>query len=83
MHRRRAAGKSGRGTGTDRSLLYQKLIAAGEMKPGYTCDNEAGIYFEDNEGKRVVATQQGAKVYYVRASGGRAVERVLEPSMTE
>jgi dipeptidase E len=53
------------------------------MKPGYTCDNEAGIYFEDNEGKRVVATQQGAKVYYVRASGGRAVERVLEPSMTE
>ena len=24
------------------------------MKPGYACDNDAGIYFEDNEVKRVV-----------------------------
>ncbi len=35
------------------------------MKPGYACDNDAGIYFEDNEVKRVVATRAGAKVYYV------------------
>jgi len=32
-----------------RRPLYQKLIGSGEMKPGYACDNDAGIYFEDNE----------------------------------
>ena len=63
----------------ERRPLYQKLIASGEMKPGYACDNDAGIYFEDNEVKRVVATRAEAKVYYVSASGGRAVEKVMEP----
>jgi dipeptidase E len=63
----------------ERRPLYQKLIASGEMKPGYACDNDAGIYFEDNEVKRVVATRADAKVYFVSANGGRAVEKVLEP----
>ena len=38
---------------------------------------------EDNEVKRVVATRPNAKAYYVSASGGQAVERVLEPEMIE
>jgi peptidase E len=62
-----------------RRPLYQKLIGSGEMKPGYACDNDAGIYFEDNEVKRVVATRADAKVYYVSVVGGRVVERVMEP----
>jgi hypothetical protein len=49
------------------------------MKPGYACDNDAGIYFEDNTVKRVVATRDGAKVYYVSVEGGKVVEKVLEP----
>jgi len=65
----------------DRRPLYRKLIAAGEMKPGYACDNDAGIYFEDNTVKRVVASRAGAKVYYVSASGGEAVEKTLEPEL--
>jgi dipeptidase E len=65
----------------DRRPLYQKLIAAGELKPGYACDNNAGIYFEDNEVKRVVSSRAGAKVYYVSVVNGKAVERVLEPEM--
>src|SRR5438045_4236533 len=28
-----------------RRPLYHKLIGSGEMKPGYACDNDAGIYF--------------------------------------
>ncbi|MGH7470762.1 MAG: Type 1 glutamine amidotransferase-like domain-containing protein [Longimicrobiales bacterium] len=64
-----------------RRPLYHKLIASGEMKPGYACDNDAGIYFEDNEVKRVVATRVGAKVYHVSAVGGKAVERLMEPEM--
>jgi len=62
-----------------RRPLYQKLIGSGEMKPGYACDNDAGIYFEDNEVKRVVSTRAEAKVYYVSLVGGKVVEKVLEP----
>ncbi len=64
-----------------RRPLYQRLIGSGEMKPGYACDNNAGIYFEDNEVRRVVATREGSKVYYVSVVGGRVVERVMEPEM--
>ena len=62
-----------------RRPLYQKLIGSGQMKPGYACDNDAGIYFEDNEVKRVVSTRVNAKVYYVSVVDGKVVERVLEP----
>ena len=62
-----------------RRPLYQKLISSGQMKPGYACDNDAGIYFEDNEVKRVVSTHPEAKVYYVSMVGGKINEKVLEP----
>jgi len=64
-----------------RRPLYHKLIASGEMKPGYACDNNAGIYFEDNTVKRVVATKPGSKVYYVSLVNGQVVEKLLEPEM--
>jgi peptidase E len=64
-----------------RRPLYQRLISSGEMKPGYACDNDAGIYFEDNEVKRVVATRAAAKVYYVSMLAGQINERVLAPEM--
>ena len=63
----------------DRRPLYQKLIASGQMKPGYACDNDAGIYFEDNVVKRIVSTRDEAKVYYVSVVGGMAVEKVMDP----
>ncbi len=62
-----------------RRPLYHKLIGSGEMKPGYACDNDAGIYFEENEVKRVVATRAEAKVYYVSVVNGQVTERVLTP----
>lgn len=65
----------------DRRPLYHKLIASGELKPGYACDNNAGICFEDNDVKRVVATRAGAKCYYVSVVNGTVTERVLEPEM--
>jgi peptidase E len=65
----------------ERRPLYQKLIGSGQLKPGYACDNNAGIYFEDNEVKRVVASRAGAKVYYVSVVNGKVVERPLEPEM--
>jgi len=62
-----------------RRPTYHRMIASGEMKPGYACDNNAGLYFEDNEIKRVVSTRDGAKVYYVSLEAGKVTERVLEP----
>jgi len=62
-----------------RRPLYQKLIQSGQMKPGYACDNDAGIFFEDNAVKRVVSTRPTAKVYYVSVDNGKIVEKVLEP----
>jgi len=66
-----------------RRPLYQKLIGSGQMKPGYACDNDAGIYFEDNEVKRVVSTRPEAKVYYVSVENGKIVEKVMEPERIE
>lgn len=65
----------------DRRPLYQKMIASGQMKPGYACDNDAGIYFEDNTVVRVVSTRPGAKCYYVSVADGKVAERVMEPEM--
>lgn len=62
-----------------RRPLYHKLIGSGEMKPGYACDNDAGIYFEGTDVKRVVSARVAAKVYYVSVVGGKVVERVMEP----
>lgn len=62
-----------------RRPLYQKLISSGQMQPGYACDNDAGIYFEDNTVKRVVSTRAGAKCYYVSMVEGQINERAMEP----
>ena len=64
-----------------RRPTYHRLIASGELQPGYACDNDAGIYFEDNQVVRVVATRPDAKVYKVGLVGGRVVEEVMEPEL--
>ena len=65
----------------DRRPLYLKMIGSGQMKPGYACCNDSGIYFEDNTVKRVVHTRADAKVYYVSNVGGQAVEKELPAEM--
>ena len=64
-----------------RRPLYHKLIGSGQMQPGYACDNDAGLYFEDNELKRVVSARAGAKCYHVTTENGKVVEHVLQPDM--
>jgi peptidase E len=62
-----------------RRPLYHELIRMGHLKPGYACDNEAGLYFEGTELKRVVAAKDGARCYFVQSVGGDIIEQVLEP----
>lgn len=66
-----------------RRPLYHKLIGSGQMKPGYACDNDAGIYFEDNAVKRVVATRADADVFHVSLVDGKVVERQLPAERIE
>jgi dipeptidase E len=60
---------------------YERLIGSGQMKPGYACDNDAGLYFQDNAVRRVVASRAGARCYHVRLVDGKLVEQVLEPEL--
>src|SRR5215471_16735548 len=62
-----------------RRPLYQSLIASGRMKPGYACDDDAGVYFENERVARVVSAREGAMVYHVSVVDGALVERELSP----
>ncbi|HYV97814.1 MAG TPA: peptidase E [Gemmatimonadaceae bacterium] len=61
-----------------RRPLYQKLISSGQMKPGFACDNDAGIYFEETTPKRYLSARDGSKVYFVKSAGGVAVETAYD-----
>jgi len=51
------------------------------MKKGYACDEDAGIYFEDGEVKRVASARAGATCNVVGRHDGRVIERVMEAAM--
>jgi dipeptidase E len=61
----------------ERRPEYHKLIKDGVLKPGYAVDNNAAIYFEDNSVKRVVATNEKSKAYFVDMAGGKIKETPL------
>src|SRR5262245_36656921 len=65
----------------DRRPLYTKLVGSGQMKSGYACDNDAGLYFEGAEVKRVVATRAEARVYYVSVVNGKVLEKEMKPEL--
>jgi peptidase E len=60
-----------------RRPLYWSKIRSGEYKPGYACDDRAGIYFENDEVKHVVSLDETSNAYYVSAAGGDVTERLL------
>lgn len=64
-----------------RRPTYHRLIQSGALKPGYACDNDAGIYFVDNEVRRVVKTRDEARVFHVALDGGQIVETELPAEM--
>ena len=60
-----------------RRPAYHALIRSGVLKPGYACDNDAGIHFIDNEVHRIIKTRDDAGVYYVDLVNGEVVEEEL------
>lgn len=57
---------------------YHSYIKSKEFKAGYACDDQAGIYFEDNTVKKVVSLKEESNAYYVYEENGEAKERKLE-----
>lgn len=62
----------------ERRPLYHAKIKSGEYKPGYACDDKAGIYFENESVKQVVSLDQKSNAYFVTTAGGEIKETVLE-----
>ena len=64
-----------------RRPLYHKMILAKELSPGYACDNQSGIYFENETFVQCVASAAGRKSYFVDLQNGQVVERELKSDL--
>jgi len=60
-----------------RRPLYHQYIKDGVLKPGYAVDNNAAIYFEDNEVRKVIALDDNSNAYFVSLKNGEVVEERL------
>ncbi len=57
---------------------YHRLIAAGEMLPGYGVDEGAALHFVDASLLRVVTSHPDVTAYYVEKTDDEVHERALE-----
>ncbi len=63
-----------------RLLAYRRLVASGELAPGYAVDDGAALHFTGTTLMQVVASRPTAKAYWVEAREGEAVEEALPVS---
>lgn len=60
-----------------RRPTYHDLISKKELSPGYACDNQSGIYFENEKLVKCVSSNPKSKSYFVDLIDGKVVEREL------
>jgi dipeptidase E len=65
----------------ERKPLYWSKIKSGEYKPGFACDDRAGIYFENEEVKQVVALNEKSNAYFVTMAGGEVKETAFQKKL--
>ncbi|HNP23933.1 MAG TPA: peptidase E [Panacibacter sp.] len=65
----------------ERRPLYWSKIKSGAYKPGYACDDKAGIYFENEEVKEVVSLNEKSNAYFVGLEGAEIKETVLQKTL--
>lgn len=61
----------------NRRPLYHKLILNGELKPGYACDDQAGLLFINGVMKKSVSLNAENKNYFVSMRDGKIHEELL------
>lgn len=64
-----------------RRPLYHSLIQKKELAAGYACDNQSGIYFENEVPVNSVSSNPKSKSYFVEMSGSTVVERELKSEL--
>lgn len=57
---------------------YVEMIQNGQLKAGYALDNNVGCLFEGQELKKVVASRESGRGFYVSKVNGKVVEKELE-----
>ena len=62
-----------------RRPLFQQLIGAGDIPPGYATDDGVGILYRGTEFVEAVSEVRGKGAYRVSRAGERAVEERIEP----
>jgi dipeptidase E len=62
----------------ERRPTLTRLVASGEVVPGYAFDDGAAGHFVDGKLKAVISSRQNAKGYYVERVDGQAVENMLD-----
>ena len=62
----------------ERRPTYQRMIASGEIMPGYAFDDGAAGHFVDGQLKQVVSSRPHAKGYCVERDGDSASETTLD-----
>jgi peptidase E len=60
-----------------RRPLYHSKIKSGEFKPGYACDDRAGIYFENGAVKQAVALDDKSNAFFVSKRNDEVIETIL------
>jgi peptidase E len=64
-----------------RRPLFQRLIGAGDIPPGYATDDGVGIVYRGTEFAEAVSEVRGKGAYRVFRQDGRAVEERIEPRL--
>jgi len=60
-----------------RKPLYQEAILKGLLKPGYACDDQAGILFENEKYIKSVSLNSNNNTYYLSVVDGKIKEQLL------
>ncbi len=66
-----------------RRPLYQKLILENKLKPGYACDDQAGLLFVNGKVSKSVTLNTENKNYFVSKKDGKINEEVIPAEIIE
>jgi len=60
-----------------RKPLYQQAILEGKLKPGYACDDKAGLLFINGKMVKSVSLNPNNNSYYVSVKNGKIIEEII------
>lgn len=65
-----------------RPAAYHRLLSAGEISPGYACDDSVGLHFKDGKLLRAIASNGKSFAYQLSLDGeGKVCEDRIQPDV--